>query len=150
VAQRDQIQALASDLDRQLERHPVIHCWAIESGSQLTFWCRYCNTHHVHGRHGGMAAVEAFGRSETRAHPYSPLPSRAWLAHLDMFASCTYNDRVPGGRGICTCPVGSGDGHRVAHCWNTESAYYERGYILHEVPPNDARALARPKSTRKR
>jgi hypothetical protein len=43
--------------------------------------------------------------------------------------------------------MGSGDGHRVAHCWTEDSAYWRHGYILHEVEPNDVRALQKPKRT---
>lgn len=32
----------------------------------------------------------------------------------------------------CTCPIGSGDGHRVAHCANQESPYRKTGYHLVE------------------
>lgn len=38
------------------------------------------------------------------------------------------------GRKACTCPTGSGDGHRVAHCADPTSPYYTSGYILREVP----------------
>ncbi len=33
----------------------------------------------------------------------------------------------------CTCPPGSGDGHRVAHCGDPESPYYDTGYIAVEA-----------------
>ncbi|SRR6266487_636246 len=36
------------------------------------------------------------------------------------------------GGGPCTCPRGSGNGHRVAHCW-TNSPLRLTGYILREV-----------------
>lgn len=36
------------------------------------------------------------------------------------------------GRRPCTCPPGSGDGHRVAHCHNPDSLYRDTGYILRE------------------
>ena len=37
------------------------------------------------------------------------------------------------GREDCTCPIGSGDGHRSAHCADPTSPYRDRGYVLHEV-----------------
>jgi predicted GIY-YIG superfamily endonuclease len=40
----------------------------------------------------------------------------------------------------CTCPVGSGDGHRVAHCHDPNSPYHDGGYTIEE--------LAKPKTTR--
>lgn len=33
----------------------------------------------------------------------------------------------------CTCPIGTGDGHRWAHCHNNSSPYNETGYVLREV-----------------
>jgi len=80
-------------------------------------------------------------------NPNTPVPEILWLARVREFENCTYNPNVPGGSGFCTCPVDSGDGHRVAHCWKTDSAYLEHGYILHEVEPNDVRALQKPSKT---
>jgi len=39
------------------------------------------------------------------------------------------------GRRVCTCPKGSGDGHRVAHC--TGGRYWERGYVIKEEDDDD-------------
>ncbi len=50
VAERDQMEALADDMNRELEPYPVVHAWRTPNGSQLQFWCRFCKTHHVHGR----------------------------------------------------------------------------------------------------
>lgn len=37
------------------------------------------------------------------------------------------------GRGYaCTCPVGAGDGQRMAHC-DQDSPFYRTGYIVREV-----------------
>jgi hypothetical protein len=36
----------------------------------------------------------------------------------------------------CTCPPGSGDGHRVAHCHDPASPYDITGYWLREVVPD--------------
>ena len=41
---------------------------------------------------------------------------------------------MPSGSRACTCPPGSGDGHRVAHCGHDSgSPYYARGYVVREV-----------------
>jgi hypothetical protein len=32
----------------------------------------------------------------------------------------------------CTCPTGSGDGHRAAHCDTDQSPYWDTGYIVVE------------------
>jgi hypothetical protein len=153
VADRDQIEALADDLNRELERYPVVHAWRTKNGSQLEFWCGFCNGMHAHGRHLGPARVEAIKRWDAEENwvprSDSVLPLHLWIDHLEQFAGCTYNHLVPGGRGFCTCPAGSGDGHRVAHCWKRDGAYYDRGYILHEVEPNDGRALHKPNRLRK-
>jgi len=159
VAERDQINALAKELDREVELYPVIHAWRTNyhGGSQLTFWCRYCKDHHVHGRHHGPGTFrDDENVVQLRTTPEGlirriPGMARLWKAYVRRFEQCTYNPDVPGGRGVCTCPIGSGDGHRVAHCWNREpGSYYEHRYILHEVEPNDARATRRPQRTRNR
>ena len=149
LAERDQIEALADDLNREL-RFTVVHAWATRNGSQLTFWCRYCKTHHVHGRHHGPETVDHYTHASSVAseHPDSPVSERMWREYLSRFGECTYSSWVPGGFGICTCPVGSADGHRVAHCWNTQSPYWATGYRLHEVPANDVRALRKPPGRR--
>lgn len=142
VAECDQIDALARDLDRAMQRYPIIHAWPTSDGSQLTFWCQHCKTHHVHGRHASLQSIlRAFGSHTGNL-------GDVWLEYLGRFESCEYNPDVPGGRGICTCPVGAGNGHRVAHCHNTKSAYWEHGYYLHEVEPNNARALTKPAKRR--
>lgn len=145
LAQRDQIEALADDLNRDLLRYPVIHAWRTKNGSQLQFWCRYCKDYHVHGRHSPNDA-EYYSHPDRVAteNPCSPLPQRMWLRYLSRFANCTFDSRYPGGRGICTCPMGSGDGHRAPHCWRDDSGYKQRGYLLHEVEPEDPRATTKP------
>ena len=35
----------------------------------------------------------------------------------------------------CTCPPGTGDGHRVAHCHDSDSPYADTGYIVKEILP---------------
>jgi 3-polyprenyl-4-hydroxybenzoate decarboxylase len=37
VAEKEQINALAKELDRDIELYPVVHCWRTNNGSQLTF-----------------------------------------------------------------------------------------------------------------
>jgi hypothetical protein len=138
VAERDQIDAAARDMDRAMSRYPVIHAWPTEDGSQLTFWCQSCKGHHVHGRHASLNSIlEAWGSSCGNV-------GDLWLEYLKKFEACNYNPNWPGGRGFCTCPVGTGNGHRIAHCWNSKSPYYDHGYYLHAVPPNDVRALRKP------
>lgn len=151
LSERDQLEALAEELNRDL-RYPVIHCWATNNGRQLTFWCRYCKAHHVHGRHHGPGTMSYYTDDERVAteHPDSPLPDRVWQQYLLRFGQCTYNSRYPGGRGICTCPMGSADGHRAPHCWKADSGYRWHGYVLHEVHANDARACTKPKRTVRR
>ena len=155
VAERDQINALTEDSDRQIDRYPVVHAWSTDNGSGLKFWCKYCKTEHVHGRHQGPGR---FRDGETVVHlrttPEGRIRriagfARLWKAYVRRFEQCRFNPNVPGGRGICTCPLGSGDGHRSTHCWNRNGVFYEHGYILHEVEPNDARALHKPKQTRR-
>ncbi len=43
----------------------------------------------------------------------------------------------------CGPEFGSGDGHRVAHCWVADSPYRQTGYILREVA-EAARRVATP------
>lgn len=157
VAERDQINALAKDLDREIDLRPVVHAWSTNRGCQLTFWCKFCKDHHVHGRHSGPGTfVDTSGSVvQLRTTPDGtvrriPGMARLWQAYVHRVQHCRFNDRSPGGRGVCTCPLGSGDGHRVAHCWNRQpGSYYEHGYILHEVEPNDARATRKPTRVRR-
>jgi hypothetical protein len=152
-AERDQINKWAREEDRDIDLYPVVHCWRTDSGSGLTFWCIHCKTHHTHGRHGGPSYIESVNRwdAEDKWVPRvdAVLPLRLWRRYLQRFGKCTYNPNVPGGRGVCTCPFGSGDGHRVAHCWKRDAGYYDHGYILHEVAPDDPRATVKPKRTRR-
>lgn len=153
--ERDQINAMAKEEDRNIERFPVVHAWRTDSGSGLEFWCKYCKSHHTHGRHSGPSYAEAITRwdAEDNWVPRvdAALPLNLWRRYLARFGKCKFNPNVPGGRGFCTCPMGSGDGHRATHCGNRDSGpYYEHGYILHEVEPNDARATAKPKRMKRR
>lgn len=143
------IDQLAEEIVRDIELYPVVHAWRTNNGSQLTFWCKHCKGLHTHGRHSGDSYAVSRARADAESN-WTPrvdavLPLRLWKRYVRRHASCTYNGKVPGGRGFCTCPMGSGDGHRVAHCWNREpGGYYDHGYVLHEVEPNDARATRKP------
>lgn len=147
------VSQLAKQLDQQLDRYPVVHAWRTDNGSGLTFWCKFCKSHHTHGRHGGPGEAEVHDRwdAEDNWVPRidAALPLRLWRRYLQRFTSCKFNSNKPGGRGFCTCPTGSGDGHRSTQCTNRSGAYYEHGYILHEVEPNDARATRKPTRTRR-
>jgi hypothetical protein len=85
----------------------------------------------------------------TPAHPTPPvLAARrsgvhllVWCAHCDrdhLHGVCSGRPDCPAvrsrGRKPCTCPPGSGDGHRVAHCHNPRSPYRQTGYVLRETP----------------
>lgn len=63
-----------------------------------------------------------------------------WCTHCGrdhIHGVCSGDPKCPTmrtrGRFPCTCPRGSGDGHRVAHCHDPASPYYETGYVLREV-----------------
>jgi hypothetical protein len=160
-AERDQINTMAKEEDRNIQLYPVVHAWrtSYHGGSQLTFWCRYCKDHHVHGRHTGPGRYVDPNDNVVVLQPDKQKITgmeKLWRNYVRRFEQCTYNSNVAGGRGVCTCPIGSGDGHRVAHCSDPfpyretdVSPYRAHGYILHEVEPNDARALVKPKRTRR-
>lgn len=141
VAERDQMEAAANDFNRELQRHPVVHAWQTKSGRELTFWCKNCKCHHTHGRHGGGGL-----RDDKGPKSHSVLSPQLWKRYLQRLRHCRYDLWSPGQRhATCTCPIGSGDGHRAAHCANRDGAWYRHGYILHEVEPNDVRAFHKPK-----
>ena len=63
-----------------------------------------------------------------------------WCGHCGREHShgvCSGNKSCPAmqtyGLKACTCPAGSGDGHRIAHCHDDASPYAETGYVLREV-----------------
>ncbi|WP_104183292.1 hypothetical protein [Mycobacterium avium] len=96
--ERREIVRLATQIDKEL-RYPVVHAWKTKDGSQLQFWCKYCRTHHVHGRHLGPSRVEAIKRWDAEDN-WVPridavLPLRLWKRHLQQFADCTFNVSVP-------------------------------------------------------
>jgi hypothetical protein len=86
---------------------PVLTGRASESGRLLIVWCPFCGEH-AHGRHG---AIEDCG------------PECPCVLHAEY----TTRSRVP-----CTCPAGSGDGHRVSHC-RPGSPLLVTGYWVEEV-----------------
>ena len=74
-------------------------------GGLIEVWCRYCNCNHTHGRCvSGAKNVE----SSCRHYGHYGVP--------------------------CTCPPGTGDGHRHPHCTNMDSPYRDTGYIVVEAP----------------
>lgn len=82
---------------------PVLEAYRTDNGTQLSVWCGYCNREHRHSRH-------------------------------DPDTGCTaYDKRTHRFRAACTCPPGTGDGHRVAHCHDADSPYADSGYVLREV-----------------
>lgn len=46
----------------------------------------------------------------------------------------------------CTCPLGSGDGHRVAHCGDPDSPYADSGYVVAETSSPRPRRMPRTKN----
>jgi hypothetical protein len=87
---------------------PVLLATPSRGGRSLTIWCPYCHREHWHGRHG---ADEWCG------------PQCGCELHTDLH-----------GWHACTCPVGSGDGHRRAHC-ATDTPFRPGGYFIREVTP---------------
>jgi hypothetical protein len=149
-AEKDQQNALVRDLDRQVERYPVVHAWRTDKGSGLVFWCKYCKSEHTHGRHHGPGRfAEDDNVVQLRTTPDGrirriPGMARLWKKYVLRHEQCMFNPNRPGGRGVCTCPMGSGDGHRSTHCTSRNGEYFKHGYFLHEVEPNDARATRKP------
>jgi hypothetical protein len=84
---------------------PVLLATPSENGKTLEAWCVYCHRVHTHARHG---AIEDCG------------PDCPCQLHAD-----------PQGRHRCDCRLGSGDGHRVAHC--AEGPFRRGGYWIREV-----------------
>jgi hypothetical protein len=82
---------------------PVLPGTASESGRKLIVWCPFCGEH-AHGRHGACEP----GTCDCPLHAEYTI------------------------RGRCTCPVGSGDGHRVAHC-TRDTPFRATGYYVQEV-----------------
>jgi hypothetical protein len=88
---------------------PVLQGVASENGRLLIVWCPFCGDH-AHGRHGADADCG---------------PGCGCVLH----AAYTGRARVP-----CTCPPGSGDGHRGAHC-RDGSPLLATGYWIVEARP---------------
>jgi hypothetical protein len=85
---------------------PVLRAVASEDGRTLRAYCPWCRREHVHGRHGACGPPECGCKLHADLH-----------RHHD-----------------CTCPPGSGDGHRQSHC-RPGSPLAERGYYVVEVGP---------------
>ena len=53
--EKDEINRLTTELDREIDLRPVVHAWrtSYHGGSQLEFWCKRCRDVHTHGRHSG-------------------------------------------------------------------------------------------------
>ena len=83
--------------------YPVV--LATRRGSLLTFWCPWCRRQHYHGAHG---------------------------CH-DPQCACTLHQDYRFGWDPCTCPIGTGNGHRCAHCTEPSSPFKATGYIVREV-----------------
>jgi hypothetical protein len=97
---------------RPPRRMAVLAATASSSGRILQAWCPFCRGHHTHGRHG--AAVDC----------------ERWLGTAcgcELHASLHGPSHTP-----CTCPPGSGDGHRGAHC--TDGPLRQSGYWVTEIP----------------
>lgn len=67
-----------------------------------------------------------------------------WCAHESTWhrhgSGCTCEERRE--LDPCTCPLGTGDSHRGAHCYCVASPYAGTGYVLQEVGPLTAEVLA--------
>ena len=93
-------------------RHPVLAAWPSANGVTLLAWCPWCQVWHVHGRHG---ADSDCARRGCRCQLHGG----------------NHHARLP-----CTCPPGSGDGHRTAHCYSlSRSPLKATGYVIREVRP---------------
>ena len=100
----------AAGMRRGPRTMPRLLAWPSESGLQLQAWCPWCGWHY-HGRHGSCEP----GTCVCPYHPDYHHPSVR--------------------RAACTCPPGSGDGHRVAHCTSPDSPFQATGYWLEEIRP---------------
>jgi|SRR6516165_4483088 hypothetical protein len=72
----------------------------------------------------------------------------AWCSHCKRdhqhgrhshATECQWDPRRPH-KHPCTCPPGTGDGHRWAHCGSDTSPYAETGYIVIEYPASPKEA----------
>lgn len=83
-----------------------------------------------------------FGRPDTRPGSAGSTVL-VWCAHCNRnhvhgrhisAPGCDY-DMLRPQRHRCTCPIGSGNGHRVAHCHKPGSPYENTGYVIKEIAP---------------
>jgi len=83
---------------------PVLAAHRSDDGIHLTVWCAHCQRDHYHGRHSNQTDCLFDGHGPDWPHGHP-----------------------------CTCPTGTGDGHRAAHCHDESSPYYDTGYTLRET-----------------
>jgi hypothetical protein len=117
-------QLAAAERERELDQEirefidgasepPVIPALRVQTS--LTFYCGWCRCWHWHSVHGAC----------------------------DSGCSCPMHANLHGRHERCTCPLGSGDGHRGAHCTPSlfrtrpSSPWIGTGYILREVPASE-------------
>jgi hypothetical protein len=86
-------------------------------------WCNQCECPILLGR-GDGASLDVWCPHCQRDHHHG---------RHDPATGCRYDNLRPH-RGPCTCPPGTGDGHRAAHCHSRHSPYDDTGYIAVEVP----------------
>jgi hypothetical protein len=98
-------------------KHPILMAWPSEDGRTLQAWCAPCGRFHTHGRHGH--------------------PGTCWRLLRGRECECALHAEPYSMRRIpCTCPPGSGDGHRGAHCASlSRSPMKATGYVVREVRP---------------
>jgi hypothetical protein len=83
---------------------PTLSAYRTRDGIQLMVWCGHCQKWHSHGGCCGTCNPDKRTRS-------------GFLR--------------PGVQ--CACPVGTGNGHRVAHCHDSSSPYDDTGCFLVET-----------------
>jgi hypothetical protein len=92
---------------------------AYREGVHLVFWCEHEKKWHYHGVHDG-------------SNPRCIVSRRGYARSGDA----------------CTCPKGSGDGHRCSHCSCDRSPYRDSGYYLKEVGTMTKEVKRQHRSTR--
>lgn len=87
--------------EHPMSDYPTIECRRSSDGRLLEFTCPWCTRTHTHGR-----------------------------CHQDGAPGCNATG-YPSPQRPCTCPTGTGDGHRVSHCRSPQAPC--NGYVLREV-----------------
>jgi hypothetical protein len=101
-------------VNQHRSKFPVLPAFPSPDGRTLLGFCYWCQVWHVHGRHG---------------HPDD---CRRRLKGQDC--TCGLHPDYHASRGPCTCPPGSGDGHRTAHCYTlSQSPLKATGYVVREM-----------------